>query len=264
MKAMLEWVTMWSKRTLILLVYGTQMGYATDNGNRESITAQKFNKGGPAAGGTDDNPTMKQEKADVKALYKKAVNTLHLSLLLHLDEELHNWCLRILVTILPLHKWQRHWLEKLRSRPQCRSFLSMMAIGTAVFPHLLEIMDIFSETKDLAKLGFVTERLVSTTFYQNMPLDDPEVMAEQEKVLKLGELADEVLSKRLRSCGENMWSYPNIFYRLAVSDIEWDQKLYVVKEVLIEMKRLYTAVKIVVGGSLRPRRFTLGFCRTPS
>ncbi len=82
----------------------------------------------------------------------------------------------------------------------------MMAIGTAVFPHLLEIMDIFSDTKALAQLGFVTERLVSTSWYKNMPLDDPKVMAEQEKVMKLSELADEVLSTRLRSCGENMWS----------------------------------------------------------
>ena len=157
---------------------------------------------------------MKQMNEDAKAMYKKAVNTLHLSLLLHLDEELHNWCLRILVTILPLHKWQRHWLEKLRSRPQCRSFLSMMAIGTAVFPHLLEIMNIFSETKALAQLGFVTERLVSTSWYVNMQIDDPEVMAEQEKVVKLGELADEVLSTRLRSCGENMWCTPTSFTAL--------------------------------------------------
>ena len=87
--AMLGWVSMWSKRTLILLVYGTQMGYATDHGNRESVTAQKFNKGGPAAAETGDNPTMKQMKEDVKAMYKKAKNTLHLSLLLHLDDELH-------------------------------------------------------------------------------------------------------------------------------------------------------------------------------
>ena len=255
MKAMLEWVSMWSKRTLILLVYGTQMGYATDHGNRESVTAQKFDKGGPAAAETGDNPTMKQMKEDVKAMYKKAKNTLHLSLLLHLDEDLQLWCMRILKTILPLHTWQRYWLANLRSRPACRRFLSSMAIGTAVFPHLLEIMDIFSDTKALAHLGLVTERLVSTSWYKNMPLDDPEVMAEQEKVMKLSELADEVLSTRLRSCGENMWSYPNIFYRLAVSDIEWDEQLYVVKEVLIKMKRLYTAVKIVLGGQLATTPF---------
>ena len=255
MKAMLEWVSMWSKRTLILLVYGTQMGYATDHGNRESVTAQKLNKGGPAAAETGDDPTMKQMKEDVKAMYKKAKNTLHLSLLLHLDDDLHSWCMRILQTILPLHNWQRYWLVNLRSRPACRRFLSSMAIGTAVCPHLLEIMDIFSDTKALAHLGFVTERLVSTSWYKNMSIDDPEVMAEQEKVMKLSELADEVLSTRLRSCGENMWSYPNIFYRLAVSDIEWDEQLYVVKEVLIKMRRLYTAVKIVLGGQLATTPF---------
>ena len=99
----------------------------------------------------------------------------------------------------------------------------------------------------------------------NMPLDDPEVMAEQEKVLKLSELADEVLSTRLRSCGEYMWSYPNIFYRLAVSDIQWDEAHWargpltaVVKEVLIKMKRLYTAVKTVVDGQLASTTFYAG------
>ena len=98
-----------------------------------------------------------------------------------------------------------------------------------------------------------------------MSPDDPEVMAEQEKVLKLSELADEVLSTRLRSCGEYMWSYPNIFYRLAVSDIEWDEAhsargplTAAVKEVLIKMKRLYTAVKTVVDGQLASTTFYAG------
>ena len=91
-----------------------------------------------------------------------------------------------------------------------------MATGTAVFPHLLEIWQVFSNGHALARLGLITERLASTSFYRNMRHDHPDVMAEQEKMMHIGNLGVRMLCQRLRSCGEHLWAYHNRFYRLAV------------------------------------------------
>ena len=81
-----------------------------------------------------------------------------------------------------------------------------------------------------------------------MPLEHASVFAEEEKARKVGILATEIGRVRMGSVGESMWSYPQKFYRFAVD--EGKLGLAVVKEVLPQMKLLWTGLKRVAESSV--------------
>jgi hypothetical protein len=214
-RAMLFWMSQWSMRTLILCIYGIQMGWVSKKGS--TLVLQKLGVLGPPQGAADagDNPTMRQQKESVRDAKMKAESVMHLCMLLHLDEILRLTCFRILIVCLPLHMWLVEWQDRLRSRAACRDYLEGMASGWAVLPSLLAISKVFGQTVDLERLTFISERLVSTERYNLLALDHPAVMSERQKAKALGDLMASVLSRRWQTAGEFFYGYPNAFYRLA-------------------------------------------------
>ena len=122
------------------MVYALNMGWGWRS-REGGVGLSAFGKNpfgnakGPSAGqGDESKKTMAQEKEDVqelKAVKRKdrAANTLHLSLLLHFEEDIRTACVRMYCVARPLDRWQSWLMEFLISVEASQRYLVGMAWG---------------------------------------------------------------------------------------------------------------------------------------
>jgi len=194
-----------------------QMGWCTRR-SKGGFTIPEFGKG-PAAADAEDTKTMRAEKESVQEMRLKSINTLHLVLLLHLDEELRLACMRMMFVALPIQNWLQDLMETLIDRQGCKAYLMGMSTGSGILKSIRDVAGVLSDMAKLTSLDFLTERLTSTEYYRNLTLDSPEVSAEEEKAFKLGQLISTVMAQRWKTASEFFYGYPNMLYRYCMDDV---------------------------------------------
>ncbi len=178
MDAMEWWSPQWSKRLVILLYIGLQMGYVTQDDT--NLVVQALTSGGSAPSGQDkattcgdhkeaaqaggsapstDAAPMRKNKADMQQLRDRCKKSLHVALMIHANDKHISQARALLYAARSLRAWYGHWSSELRSREACLKFHIGMAHGSVALPSVAALSRPFEDLASLEQLGFLVEPL---------------------------------------------------------------------------------------------------------
>ena len=139
---------LWSLKTLCLIYVGLQLGFNPIKCMKLLNDIKTMQKNACTVVGTADSSapssaaapvTMQQNKKETQMLRDRCKNTLHMVLMIHLQDSNINRARMIFHIVKPVKAWYSKGTHDVRSRSACMAFIIGMATGEGVLPSLCEV-----------------------------------------------------------------------------------------------------------------------------
>lgn len=202
------WQGRWTMRALVMLYWGLQLGYLTEEPGTNILERSGVLK--PISnnqGNVSQASTMREAKAAQNKLYRQTKNQLHVASLVAIDKDIKEGSAIVHACCRPLHGWHAAGIREVRSAIGNVRWHARQAASECLEP-LSQTFALLSDTAQLSALGFVMSA-------GDLPLavlgdEDCQVLLQEEKerVAQIVRLCFELVRVRAKSCSVYLEQYP--------------------------------------------------------
>lgn len=204
------WRGCWSMRALIMLYWGLQMGYLTEEPGTSVLRLSGVLKpvGSEQSKGSSHAATMRQGMAAQKKIYQQSKNQLHVASLVAIDRDVREGSAIIHAGCRSLHGWYAEGLREVRSAPGSVRWHAKQAAGGCLVP-LAQTFSLLQDLPALSDLGFTTEISSLPLSSYSATLDGQVLLQEERERLSIVvRLCFELVRARGKSCCVFLDQYP--------------------------------------------------------
>lgn len=143
------WRTCWSMRALVMMYWGLNMGYLTEEPGTSILRLAGILREPNKNTSTSQAETMREAQAAQNKLYKQSRNQLHVATIVAIDKDIHDTSIVIHLCCRSLHAWHANGLREVRSPQGSIAWHARQAAGECLKP----VSDCFRILTDLSLLS---------------------------------------------------------------------------------------------------------------